>query len=41
VRRGHVVDREAASEKLLPLAELGRVAYYRSDTLPAGLHARS
>lgn len=33
VRRGHVVD-AASGEKLLPFAELGRVAYYRSDTLP-------
>lgn len=33
IRRGQVVDRET-EEKLLPFAELGRVAYYRSDTLP-------
>ncbi|MEJ8836966.1 xanthine dehydrogenase family protein molybdopterin-binding subunit [Ramlibacter sp. AN1133] len=33
VRRGQVVD-AATQEPLLPLAELGRVAYYRSDTLP-------
>jgi carbon-monoxide dehydrogenase large subunit len=33
IRRGHVVDR-ATQEQLLPFAELGRVAYYRSDTLP-------
>jgi carbon-monoxide dehydrogenase large subunit len=33
VRRGSVVDAQS-EEKLLPFAELGRVAYYRSDTLP-------
>jgi carbon-monoxide dehydrogenase large subunit len=33
VRRGHVVDART-QEKLLPFAELGRVAYYRTDTLP-------
>jgi aerobic carbon-monoxide dehydrogenase large subunit len=33
VRRGQVVD-AATQEGLLPFAELGRVAYYRSDTLP-------
>jgi carbon-monoxide dehydrogenase large subunit len=33
IRRGHVVD-AASLEPLLPFAELGRVAYYRSDTLP-------
>jgi carbon-monoxide dehydrogenase large subunit len=33
VRRGQVVDART-EEKLLPFAELGRVAYYRSDTLP-------
>jgi carbon-monoxide dehydrogenase large subunit len=33
VRRGQVVDAQT-HEKLLPFAELGRVAYYRSDTLP-------
>jgi carbon-monoxide dehydrogenase large subunit len=33
IRRGHVVD-AASEEKLLAFAELGRVAYYRSDTLP-------
>jgi carbon-monoxide dehydrogenase large subunit len=33
IRRGHVVDVETMQE-LLPFAELGRVAYYRSDTLP-------
>jgi carbon-monoxide dehydrogenase large subunit len=34
VRRGHVIDRES-SQSVLPLEELGRIAYYRSDTLPA------
>ncbi|MDE2604934.1 MAG: xanthine dehydrogenase family protein [Burkholderiales bacterium] len=33
VRRGQVID-AATQEGLLPFAELGRVAYYRSDTLP-------
>ncbi len=34
VRRGHVVD-AISGEELLPLHELGRIAYFRSDTLPA------
>jgi carbon-monoxide dehydrogenase large subunit len=34
VRRGQVVD-AATLEPVLPLSEVGRVAYYRSDTLPA------
>jgi len=33
VRRGQVVD-TSTLEPLLPFAELGRVAYFRSDTLP-------
>ena len=33
VRDGHVVD-AATGERRLPLAELGRVAYFRPDTLP-------
>lgn len=33
VRRGAVVD-AASGETLLSLAELGRIAYFRSDTLP-------
>jgi aerobic carbon-monoxide dehydrogenase large subunit len=33
VRRGHVVD-AASGDPLLPFAEIGRVAYYRCDTLP-------
>jgi aerobic carbon-monoxide dehydrogenase large subunit len=31
-----VVSDAATGEALLPLAELGRIAYYRPDTLPAG-----
>ncbi len=34
VRRGHVVDAQSFAP-LLPFAELGRIAYFRSDTLPA------
>lgn len=34
VRRGRIVD-AGTGEELLPLAELGRIAYFRSDTLPA------
>lgn len=34
LREGRVVDAVTLAE-LLPLAELGRVAYFRSDTLPA------
>lgn len=33
LRRGAVLD-AATGEELLPLAELGRIAYFRSDTLP-------
>ena len=33
-RRGVVID-EASGQALLDLAELGRIAYFRSDTLPA------
>jgi carbon-monoxide dehydrogenase large subunit len=33
LRRGQVID-AAGGQPLLPLSELGRVAYYRSDTLP-------
>ncbi len=33
LRRGAVLD-ASTGEELLPLAELGRVAYFRSDTLP-------
>ena len=35
VHRGAVVD-VASDALLLPLAELGRIAYFRPDTLPAG-----
>jgi carbon-monoxide dehydrogenase large subunit len=35
VRRGDVVDAQTF-DSVLPLHELGRVAYYRSDMLPAG-----
>jgi carbon-monoxide dehydrogenase large subunit len=35
VFRGTVVD-AASGERLLDLAELGRIAYFRSDTLPKG-----
>jgi carbon-monoxide dehydrogenase large subunit len=34
LRRGEVVDADSG-EALLPLPELGRIAYFRSDTLPA------
>jgi carbon-monoxide dehydrogenase large subunit len=34
VRRGNVVDAQT-QEKVLSFAELGRIAYYRSDLLPA------
>jgi CO/xanthine dehydrogenase Mo-binding subunit/aerobic-type carbon monoxide dehydrogenase small subunit (CoxS/CutS family) len=33
IRQGHVVDARTG-EALLPLAELGRIAYFRPDTLP-------
>ena len=35
LRRGSVIDAATGAE-LLPLAELGRIAYFRSDTLPKG-----
>jgi carbon-monoxide dehydrogenase large subunit len=35
LRGGQVVD-AASGEALLPLSEVGRVAYFRPDTLPAG-----
>ena len=34
VRRGRIVD-ALSEDELLPLHELGRIAYFRSDTLPA------
>jgi carbon-monoxide dehydrogenase large subunit len=33
IRNGHVVD-AATGERRLPLAEVGRIAYFRPDTLP-------
>ena len=33
LRRGVILD-TASGDALLPLAELGRIAYFRSDTLP-------
>ena len=33
IRRGHIVD-AVTGESRLPLAELGRIAYFRPDTLP-------
>ena len=35
IAEGHVVER-ASGERLLALAELGRIAHFRPDTLPAG-----
>ena len=35
LRRGEVIDTDAGAA-LMPLAELGRVAYFRPDTLPPG-----
>ncbi len=37
-RRGHVLDK-ATGEQLLPFREVGRVWYFRTDTLPAGFSA--
>tara|TARA_R110002094_G_scaffold136462_1_gene128166 strand:- start:2949 stop:5330 length:2382 start_codon:yes stop_codon:yes gene_type:complete len=36
IRDGHVVDSETGAERM-PLEELGRVVYFRGDTLPEGL----
>lgn len=36
IRKGNIVDKETGTERM-PLAELGRVAYFRPDTLPADL----
>lgn len=36
IRKGKVVDKESGNERMT-LAELGRVAYFRPDTLPADL----
>lgn len=38
IRSGAVVTRESGEERL-SLAELGRIAYFRPDTLPADFHA--
>lgn len=38
IHGGEVVTR-ATGEPRLPLSELGRIAYFRPDTLPAGFHA--
>ncbi len=38
IRKGVVVDAATGAERL-PLAELARVAYFRPDTLPAGVQA--
>ena len=38
IRNGVVVDRATGNERL-PLEELARVAYFRPDTLPAGIQA--
>jgi carbon-monoxide dehydrogenase large subunit len=36
IRSGKIVDKDTGNERM-PLAELGRVAYFRPDTLPADL----
>lgn len=36
LREGKIVDKDTGAERM-PLAELGRVAYFRPDTLPADL----
>src|SRR5579859_2618853 len=38
IRNGVVVDAATGAERL-PLEELARVAYFRPDTLPSGVHA--
>jgi carbon-monoxide dehydrogenase large subunit len=38
VNRGHVLDK-ATGEQLLPFSEIGRIGYFRTDTLPAGFSA--
>ena len=37
-RRGYILDK-ATGEQLLPFSEVGRVGYFRTDTLPAGFSA--
>jgi carbon-monoxide dehydrogenase large subunit len=36
IRDGRIVDKDSGAERM-PLAEFGRIAYFRPDTLPAGL----
>ncbi|WP_323772007.1 xanthine dehydrogenase family protein molybdopterin-binding subunit [Antarctobacter sp.] len=36
IRAGHVVDMDSGEERM-PLEELGRIVYFRGDTLPKGL----
>ena len=36
IRDGHIVDAETGAGRM-PLAELGRIVYFRGDTLPEGL----
>ena len=38
VRRSHILDK-ATGEQLLPFSEIGRIGYFRTDTLPAGFSA--
>ncbi|WP_269460315.1 molybdopterin cofactor-binding domain-containing protein [Polynucleobacter necessarius] len=38
VRRGHILDK-ATGEQLLPFSEVGRIGYFRTDTLPPGFSA--
>ena len=37
-RRGYILDK-ATGEQLLPFSEVGRVGYFRTDTLPVGFSA--
>jgi carbon-monoxide dehydrogenase large subunit len=38
VRRGHILDK-SSGEQLLPFSEIGRIGYFRTDTLPPGFSA--
>ena len=38
IHRSHVLDK-ASGEQLLPFSEIGRIGYFRTDTLPAGFSA--
>ena len=38
IRRSHVLDK-ATGEQLLPFSEIGRIGYFRTDTLPSGFSA--